>query len=45
MEALLIVSAVATLYAGPYIGQETFCGATYGDGIALPIETYGIDWQ
>jgi len=41
MEALLIV---ATLYAGPYIGQETFCGKMYGDGIALPIETYG-QWR
>lgn len=42
MEALLIV---ATLYAGPYIGQETFCGGTYGDGVALPRETWGEDWQ
>ena len=42
MEALLIV---ATLYAGPYVGQETFCGCTYGDGIALPIETYGTEWE
>lgn len=36
---------VATVYVDQYIGQETFFGLTYGDGIALPIETLGIDWQ
>ena len=39
-----LLTVVATMYAGRYVGQETFCGLTYGDGIALPIETHGIDW-
>ena len=34
-----------TMYAGQYVGQSTFCGAMYGDGIALPIETHGTEWE
>ena len=34
---------VATMYASQ--GQGTFCGVIYGDGIALPVETHGTEWQ
>lgn len=42
---MMLELLVATVYAGQYVGQETFCGGVYGDGIALPVETYGTDWQ
>jgi len=45
MVEILLVVLVVTVYAGPYVGQPAFCGQTYGDGIALPVEFYGIDWE
>ena len=36
---------VATLYAGRYVGRESYCNMAYGDGIALPVETHGQEWQ
>ena len=40
-----IAVLVATLYAGQYVGRETYCGMPYGSGIALPVETHGTEWQ
>jgi hypothetical protein len=48
MRILLVALTIATWYTGP-AGAPLFCGGVYADTtapwVALPVETWGEEWQ